>query len=166
MPPYMFGASSGATKLDSSASFFYLGANRRHDLKQVANHGVIGFVQDGRFGVGVDGENMFRALGADHVLNRAAHAARCLYLFIRAINDFPITFSGRRRAIRTEHKRPLMRYLLVTCPPTIRVAANHFYPQMKKPFGGSWRDWNWITCEGVDILLNVFILIRQVIGIR
>ena len=50
--------------------------DRRHDLEHVADHRVVGARQDRRLGVGVDREDLLRALAAGHVLRRAADPAR------------------------------------------------------------------------------------------
>ena len=52
-----------------------LGGDRRHDLGQVADHGVVGAGEDRRLGVGVDREDLLRALAAGDVLRGAADAA-------------------------------------------------------------------------------------------
>ena len=52
-----------------------LGGDRRHDLGQVADHGVVGAGEDRRLGVGVDREDLLRALAAGDVLGGAADAA-------------------------------------------------------------------------------------------
>ena len=51
------------------------GADRGHDLVQVADHRVVGAGEDRRLGVGVDREQPLRALAARHVLGRAADPA-------------------------------------------------------------------------------------------
>ena len=50
-------------------------ADRRDDLVQVADHGVVGAREDRRLGVGVDREHRLRALAARDVLGRAADPA-------------------------------------------------------------------------------------------
>ena len=53
-----------------------LGADRGHDLVQVADHRVVGDREDRRLGIAVDREDLLRALGAGDVLRRAADPAR------------------------------------------------------------------------------------------
>ena len=57
------------------AGLSQLGADGRDDLVQVADHGVVGAGEDRRLRVGVDGEDLLRALRARDVLRRAADPA-------------------------------------------------------------------------------------------
>src|SRR5207247_716149 len=52
-----------------------LGADRRDDLVQVADHGVVSVGEDRRLGIGVDCEQLLRPLAAGDVLRGAADPA-------------------------------------------------------------------------------------------
>ena len=56
-------------------AFLQLGGDRGDDLGEVADHRVVGVREDRRLGVGVDREDLLRALAAGDVLGGAADAA-------------------------------------------------------------------------------------------
>src|SRR5205085_9909921 len=60
----------------TSLQLLILFRQHRHDLEQIADDAVVGDVEDGRFGVFVDGDDCGGVLHADEVLNRAGDAER------------------------------------------------------------------------------------------
>ena len=68
-------ASAPASTVYGERAFLSSAVIAGHDLGQVADHRVVGAGEDRRLGVGVDREDLLRALAAGDVLGRAADAA-------------------------------------------------------------------------------------------
>src|SRR5205085_9455479 len=67
---------NGSAVVPSALQLLNLFRQHRHDLEQVADDAVVSDVEDGRFGVFVDGDDCGGVLHADEVLNRAGDAER------------------------------------------------------------------------------------------
>ena len=115
-----------------------LGGDRRHDLVQVADHRVVGAGEDRRLGVGVDREDLLRALAAGDVLRGAADPAGDVEVG-RDLRAGLADLVGVRAPAGARHRRASSRRRAPSSPASSsRIAKPSAEPTPRPPLTTTW----------------------------